>query len=98
MNRYQHALQEILNVLGPRICECPQSPECGLADEAHEALRIAQEALEVPVLDDPDELLDAWYDWWRTNPDAPAKMPEGLHVRTAIHLKYRELIEEKDDA
>lgn len=98
MKRHERALREIVNVLGPQICSCARNPDCGLADEAHEALRVAREALAAQSTEDPDVLLDAWYDWWRTSLDAPAKMPNGLHVRTAIHLKYQELTEEHHES
>ena len=98
MDHHERALRDIVNVLGPTICTCAQNPECGLVDEAGDALRTAQEALDTKPFEDPNTLLELWFDWWRTNPDAPVKMPDGLHVRTAIHLKYREATEEPSDA
>jgi hypothetical protein len=47
--RYRLALQNIVNALGPdRICECgpDEGPDCGLREEAAEALRLAKKALE----------------------------------------------------
>lgn len=41
--------------------------------------------------DDPVDLLQEWFEWWQKDPDAPAKMPDALHVRTAIFLKINEM-------
>ena len=30
------------------------------------------------------ELLGEWYAWWLRSDDAPTKMPDALHVRTAL--------------
>lgn len=35
----------------------------------------------------PSDLLYEWYCWWFAAPDAPAKMPEALHIRTALALQ-----------
>jgi DNA-binding transcriptional ArsR family regulator len=44
--RLRSALTNVVNVLGPEgICRCPPSSDCGLRDEATEALRGAREAL-----------------------------------------------------
>jgi hypothetical protein len=44
--RLRAALTNVANVLGPDICDCePARAECGLRDEATEALRGAREAL-----------------------------------------------------
>lgn len=34
-------------------------------------------------------LLASWYRWWRDADDAPAKMPDALHVRTAMYFILR---------
>lgn len=39
----------------------------------------------------PWELLAQWYDWWRNTDEAPAKMPDALHVRTAMALMMHEV-------
>lgn len=41
--------------------------------------------------DNTEELLKEWFFYWRTNDDMPAKMPDALHVRTAIYLKIGRL-------
>ncbi|MGH7792058.1 MAG: hypothetical protein ACREOB_07045 [Thermodesulfobacteriota bacterium] len=33
-----------------------------------------------------EELLREWYDWWYNDPTAPVKMPDALHVRTAVYF------------
>jgi hypothetical protein len=43
--QYQYALGQIVNHLGPQILDCPEQHCEGCKMEAHEALRIAQEAL-----------------------------------------------------
>lgn len=44
--RLSSALREIVNTLGPdQVCACPPRDECGLHEEAAEALRIARDAL-----------------------------------------------------
>lgn len=44
--RYARSLAAIVAVLGPtKICGCPFPPDCGLPEEADEALRIAKTAL-----------------------------------------------------
>jgi len=46
IERLQGELDEIVHTLGPdRVCDCPASIDCGLADEATEALTIARVAL-----------------------------------------------------
>lgn len=46
--QWQMALRRIMNVLGPdEICNCEEQHCDGLRAEAHEALRIAKEALNV---------------------------------------------------
>lgn len=35
---------------------------------------------------DPYGLLVEWMRWWKTSDAAPAKMPDALHVRTALAL------------
>jgi rhamnogalacturonyl hydrolase YesR len=37
-------------------------------------------------LEEAEELLQEWYDWWIETPGAPEKMPNSLHVRTALFL------------
>lgn len=39
----------------------------------------------------PWELLAQWYDWWRNTDEAPVKMPDALHVRTAMALMMHEV-------
>lgn len=34
-----------------------------------------------------NDLLFEWYCWWFASSDAPAKMPEALHIRTALALQ-----------
>jgi hypothetical protein len=43
---YKKALQNIVNHLGPQILDCKEQHCEGCKMEAHEALRIAKEALE----------------------------------------------------
>jgi hypothetical protein len=43
--RYEAALQNVVSVLGPTLCTCEKNPECGLPEEAAEALSIAILAL-----------------------------------------------------
>lgn len=33
-----------------------------------------------------EALLRDWFHWWRTDESAPAKMPDGLHVKTVAYL------------
>lgn len=34
-----------------------------------------------------EDLLRAWFQWWTaTDGPIPAKMPDSLHTRTAVHL------------
>lgn len=33
-----------------------------------------------------EELLRAWFHWWRNADDVPTKLPGGLHVATAAFL------------
>lgn len=33
-----------------------------------------------------EELLRAWFHWWRRADDVPTTLPEGLHVATAAFL------------
>jgi hypothetical protein len=33
-----------------------------------------------------EELLRAWFHWWRNADDVPSKLPDGLHVATAAFL------------
>lgn len=35
---------------------------------------------------DPYALLMEWLRWWKNDPQAPAKLPESLHTRTAMAL------------
>lgn len=41
--------------------------------------------------DDPLALLKEWFEWWEASDDAPAKMPNALHIRTALLLKMEEM-------
>lgn len=43
---------------------------------------------------DPMALLAEWYQWWDTSAFAPAKMPNALHVRTAMALLLAGLLDE----
>lgn len=43
---------------------------------------------------DPIGLLAAWFQWWVTTDDAPAKMPDSLHVRTLMVLIEAGFIDE----
>jgi hypothetical protein len=36
--------------------------------------------------EEASHLLFEWYCWWFASSDAPAKMPEALHIRTALAL------------
>jgi hypothetical protein len=36
------------------------------------------------------ELLTEWLRWWANDEDAPVKMPNALHVRTALALGWTE--------
>lgn len=36
-----------------------------------------------------EELLRAWYHWFRTAPDVPAHLPDDLHVATTAFLAAR---------
>lgn len=47
-----------------------------------------------PVDDDarstgPEELLRAWFHWWRTTADLPMFLPGDLHIKTAAYLASR---------
>lgn len=42
-------------------------------------------------MSESDDLLQEWYMWWRETEVAPPKMPDGLHIRTAVYLKMKEL-------
>ncbi len=33
-----------------------------------------------------EELLRAWFHWWRQSDEVPTKLPDALHVRTAAFL------------
>lgn len=35
---------------------------------------------------DPYDLLIEWMEWWAEDDRAPAKLPNGLQVRTAVEL------------
>lgn len=35
----------------------------------------------------PVRLLNEWYRWWLNSDTAPVKMPEALHIRTAMALQ-----------
>ena len=35
-------------------------------------------------MEDPLDMLREWYEWWQAN--GPAKMPDSLHVRTALAI------------
>lgn len=38
---------------------------------------------------DAVKLLREWYDWWWATEEAPAKMPDALHIRTATFFLLR---------
>jgi hypothetical protein len=38
------------------------------------------------IVDTPVSLLAEWLEWWRNDPDVPAKLPASLHARTAVTL------------
>lgn len=38
--------------------------------------------------ENPEDLIADWFRWWRDS-DAPAKLPDALHVRTAAFLTVR---------
>jgi hypothetical protein len=48
--------------------------------------------IELDALLNPDALLLAWLEFWRTCDDMPAKMPDSLHTRTAVYLTTRGLL------
>jgi hypothetical protein len=35
------------------------------------------------------DLLQEWLEWWEVADQAPAKMPNALHIRTAVALARR---------
>lgn len=37
-------------------------------------------------MDDADRLLHEWLSYWAEQDHMPAKLPNALHVRTAVHL------------
>lgn len=41
------------------------------------------------MLRDAEQLLRAWFHWFRTDPDAPAHLPGDLHVDTVAFLAAR---------
>jgi len=43
-----------------------------------------------------EELLREWLNWWLMTDDLPVKLPNALHVRTAVALKLTELYEPKE--
>jgi hypothetical protein len=44
----------------------------------------------VSITGDADSLLREWFDWWTKDADAPVKLPNALHVRTAMYLTPRD--------
>lgn len=36
-----------------------------------------------------EDLLRAWFHWWRTSDEVPDHLPDGLHVATAAFLTVR---------
>ena len=43
--------------------------------------------MEPHVNDSPEiALLKKWFAWWRVSSDAPAKMPDALHIETLTFL------------
>jgi hypothetical protein len=49
------------------------------------------------ALDETDGLLHEWMDWWSEDCSAPVKMPNALHVRTAMYLRVRKLTRESTE-
>lgn len=45
------------------------------------------------LLEDPRQLLQEWYDDWCENPYSRVKMPNSLHVRTAVYLQVSSLLD-----
>lgn len=48
--------------------------------------------------DDLLTLLAEWYQWWYDTDSAPVKMPNTLHIRTAVVLAEHGLLDENDNA
>lgn len=59
-------------------------PDCPNEPQPHRWPTMA----EVPT-EDPAKLLAEWLDWWAKDDDAPPKLPDALHVRTATFLVVR---------
>lgn len=38
------------------------------------------------LIDDPVQLLREWFEWWKADDRAPAKLPKSLQVRTGVFL------------
>jgi hypothetical protein len=49
------------------------------------------------MANDPLALLAEWYQWWYDTDSAPVKMPNTLHIRTAVVLAEHGLLDENDD-
>lgn len=48
-----------------------------------------------PTPSEEETLLHEWLTWWYKTDEAPAKMPNALHVRTAIFFTQLRLEREK---
>ncbi len=70
--------------------EAAQQRLAALAGREGSAERVKEIRTEMDAADEsPEELLRAWFHWWRQCDDAPAKLPDALHVRTAAYLTVR---------
>lgn len=55
-------------------------------------MTINSEGIESRELDEAVVLLKEWYEYWRSEDHMPAKLPNALHMRTALFLtekKYK---------
>lgn len=64
--------------LGPRI-----------VSQSHERCVVSHHETTDATCVGSEELLRAWYHWFRTAADVPAHLPENLHVQTAAYLAAR---------
>jgi hypothetical protein len=60
------------------------------AGKLHEVVRTDQDIAD-ETFGTFETLLEEWFDWWRSSDEAPAKMDDALHVRTAMALMMREV-------
>lgn len=68
---------------GPEVC-CPNCDTCFGANG--QPLNGLDPVRSFTSRQELVSLLEEWMDWWSTS-DAPAKLPEALHVRTAVVLQ-----------